>query len=78
MWTWHLEIDFHSLAFNSEKKNQHVNVNITCKFRHYRVFEIFLLLQDNRSYTISVSAGPTNFLPELNTSTEICDLCLPF
>ena len=34
---------------------------------HIRVFEKKLWLQDNRSYTISVSAGPTSFLPDLNT-----------
>ena len=32
-----------------------------------RVFEKKLWLQDNRSYTISASAGPTSFLPDLNT-----------
>ena len=29
--------------------------------------------QDNRPYTISVSAGPTSFLPDLNTLTEISE-----
>jgi hypothetical protein len=27
----------------------------------------------DRSYTISVSAGPTSFLPDLNTLTEISE-----
>jgi hypothetical protein len=50
---------------------------VSCVIRNasqtIRVFEKKLWLQDNRSYTISVSAGPASFLPDPNTLTEISE-----
>jgi hypothetical protein len=45
-------------------KNKHLFVT-GCN--NYFTQSEFLRLQDNRPYTISVSAGPTSFLPDLNT-----------